>query len=118
MASVTALPFPTRATLPNTPPLTAHLLHLMTRKRSNLCLSADVSTTAELLDVAEQVGDFIVVLKTHADIVDDWSRESWEKLLEVAGRKEFVVFEDRKFGDIGSMFSFFLEDLLLLFLAL
>ena len=97
--------FTTRASASNTTPLAAYLLHLIDTKRTNLCVSADVSTTAELLQVAEEVGDSICVLKTHADIIDDFGDKTIRRLAEISARKKFLVFEDRKFGDIGSMFN-------------
>jgi uridine monophosphate synthetase len=96
--------FKDRASLPGTSPLAAYLLHLIAIKKSNLCLSADVSTTAELLAIAEEVGDSICLLKTHADIINDFSDRTVRGLREIAKRKRFLVFEDRKFGDIGSEF--------------
>lgn len=74
----------------------------MVAKRSNLCLSADVETTSELLRLAEECGDAICVLKTHADIVCDFSDRTISGLAEIAARKKFLIFEDRKLGDIGS----------------
>jgi uridine monophosphate synthetase len=97
--------FKDRASLPGTSPLAAYLLHLIAIKKSNLCLSADVSTTAELLAVAEEVGDSICLLKTHADIINDFSDRTVRDLREIAKRKRFLVFEDRKFGDIGSKYG-------------
>jgi uridine monophosphate synthetase len=85
--------------------LNAYLLHLMAIKRSNLCVSADVTTTSELLTIAEELGDSICLLKTHADIVSDWSDRTVRQLKEIAARKHFIIFEDRKFADIGSMSS-------------
>ena len=97
-----SLPFSIRAEIPNTPPLTSYLLHLISIKRSNLCVSADVHTTSALLRLAEEVGDYICVLKTHADIIDDFSERTIKGLKEISRRKAFLIFEDRKFGDIGS----------------
>lgn len=99
------LPFSTRADSPSTPDLTAYLLSLISIKRSNLCLSADVHTTYELLSVAEDIGDYICVLKTHADIIDDFSEKTTKGLQEISRRKHFLLFEDRKLGDIGSTFA-------------
>lgn len=91
-----------RAKMPATPQMTAYLLRLMAHKKSNLCVSADLSSTAQLLDLAEEIGDSIVMFKTHADIVSDWSDRSMRGLVEIARRKKFLLFEDRKFGDIGN----------------
>lgn len=92
-----------RASLPNTSPVAAYLLRLIEIKKTNLCVSADVNTTRELLQLAEEVGDSICMLKTHADIINDFGPRTIEGLKEVASRKNFLIFEDRKFGDIGSM---------------
>ena len=93
-----------RASLPSAGPLASYLLSLMAAKQTNLCLSADVETSAELLQLAEEVGDSICLLKTHCDIVTDWSDRTAQALREVAARKSFLIFEDRKFADIGGMF--------------
>jgi len=91
-----------RADLPNTSPLAAYLLRLMAVKRSNLCVSADVSTSSELIALADEVGDSICLLKTHADTVIDFNERTVRRLRDIARRRRFLVFEDRKFGDIGS----------------
>lgn len=91
-----------RADLPHTSLLSAYLFRLMAVKRSNLCISADVTTTQELLELAEELGDHICLLKTHADIISDFGDRTVRGLREVAGRKRFLIFEDRKFADIGS----------------
>ena len=56
------------------------------------------------MQLAEDVGDSICLLKTHADIISDFGPRTIEGLKDIAGRKRFLVFEDRKFGDIGSRF--------------
>lgn len=75
-------------------------------KSSNLCLSADVDTATELLSLADSVGPSIVVLKTHYDIVRGWNYNrrtgTGAQLAALARKHGFLVFEDRKFGDIGS----------------
>ena len=91
-----------RVQLPETHPLAAYLLQLMSIKRSNLCVSADVHSTTALLRLAEEVGDSICILKTHADIIDDFGEDTIQGLQEISQRKKFLLFEDRKFGDIGS----------------
>ncbi|KAL9011464.1 MAG: hypothetical protein Q9180_009190, partial [Flavoplaca navasiana] len=62
----------------------------------------DVHSTSILLKLAEEIGDSICVLKTHADIIDDFSDRTIKGLQEIAKRKNFLIFEDRKLGDIGN----------------
>ncbi|KAF2194875.1 orotidine-5'-phosphate decarboxylase [Zopfia rhizophila CBS 207.26] len=90
-----------RASHTSTGPLASYLLRLISIKKTNLCLSADVETTAELLQLAEEVGDSICILKTHCDVITDWSERTVKGLRDLARKKFFLVFEDRKFADIG-----------------
>lgn len=41
----------------------------MQEKQSNLCVSADVTSSEELLQLAERLGPSICLLKTHIDIL-------------------------------------------------
>lgn len=99
-----ALPFAERAKTA-THPLTRYLFRLMDLKASNLCLSADVTTARELLTLADKVGPSIVVLKTHYDLISGWDYNpqtgTGAKLAVLARKHGFLIFEDRKFVDIG-----------------
>lgn len=82
-------------------PTANRLLKLMTEKESNLAVSLDVIDSASLLAMADQLGPQICILKTHIDIVEDVSQEVIQTLAEMAHKHNFIIFEDRKFADIG-----------------
>ncbi|KAJ8956697.1 hypothetical protein NQ318_014052 [Aromia moschata] len=56
-------------------PVAAELFQIMATKQTNLCVAADVTNSVDLLNLAE--------------------------LVEIAERHNFILFEDRKFADIG-----------------
>lgn len=79
------------------------LLEIAIEKKSNLIVSADVTTTQELLELAEKVGPQIVALKTHIDIISDFDFDATIlPLKEIANKYNFLLMEDRKFADIGN----------------
>ena len=52
-------------------PLARHLFLLMEKKKTNLGLAADVTRQDQLLQMAQDLGPYICVFKTHIDIVED-----------------------------------------------
>lgn len=102
------LSFEERAKLAKTNAFSKQLFELMAEKKTNLCLSADVSDPVQLINIIEQVGDEICLLKTHMDIVQLTGSPftSYEQLIqrivELSEKHRFLIFEDRKFADIGN----------------
>lgn len=82
------------------------LMTIMISKRTNLCVAADLTNSTALLNLAEQVGPHICALKTHIDIIDDFHPNLIVPLKEIAKRHNFLLFEDRKFSDIGNTVEF------------
>lgn len=83
-------------------PLGRYLFQCLDEKQTNLAVSADVTTSEELLNLAEKLGPYICVLKTHIDIITDFSPKLIKSLRQLAEEHHFLLFEDRKFADIGN----------------
>ncbi|KAF5306915.1 hypothetical protein FQA39_LY00145 [Lamprigera yunnana] len=77
------------------------LFQLISEKKSNLCVAADVTKASDLLKLADQVGPHICLLKMHIDILQDFTMDVIKSLTEIAHNHKFFLLEDRKFADIG-----------------
>lgn len=82
----------------------------MQEKETNLVVAADYTTSQEILDLVGQVGTHIAVLKLHVDIITDFSQNFTTKLREKADQYQFLLFEDRKFADIGKTVQYQFKD--------
>jgi uridine monophosphate synthetase len=105
--SVQKGPLPTLAPvspLDNTSiPLRQRLLNLAEAKRSRLCVAVDLASPEAVLKMANTIGPYVAVLKTHSDAVAGWDDRVAGAALQSLGRQHgFAIFEDRKFGDIGA----------------
>ena len=87
----------------STLPMAKTFMQVACRKQSLVCLAADRYTMAELFELLEAVGASISALKTHVDLIDDWNMEEWERFCERAQALDLLIFEDRKFADIGKI---------------
>ncbi|XP_062605461.1 uridine 5'-monophosphate synthase-like [Saccostrea cucullata] len=78
------------------------LYEIMDKKKSNLAISVDLTTSEEILKLLDAVGPYICIAKTHVDIVTDFSEKFIHSLTDLAVKHNFLLFEDRKFADIGN----------------
>lgn len=79
---------------------------IVQKKKSRICLAADVDTMNELVKLIHKVGNDICVLKLHSDIITDFFinfKANCKKLKTLKQIYDFKIWEDRKLADIGSV---------------
>ena len=83
--------------------LSKEYMKMASEKKSLLVLAADKKTISELLNLIEEVGDYVTVIKTHVDLIEDWTYNKWMEVVNLSKEKNVLLFEDRKFADIGKI---------------
>lgn len=80
------------------------LRDIIKNKGTRICLAADVDSVEELLEIADTLGPYICILKLHYDIIPQFhEKECGKMLLELREKHNFLIWEDRKYADIGSI---------------
>ena len=97
-----AIPASNEDTLQFSNTLTEKLSTLMGSKQTRLVLSLDVEDSNTFFDILEKTGNEIALLKTHIDILKDFEPSFITRLREMSQKHNFLIFEDRKFADIGN----------------
>ncbi len=83
-------------------PTLKKLFSIIDAKKTNLAIAADVYTQRALIELIDEVGPHICMLKLHIDCISDFDNTLPEKLKQKAQEYNFLICEDRKFADIGS----------------
>ncbi|XP_002735881.1 uridine 5'-monophosphate synthase-like [Saccoglossus kowalevskii] len=83
-------------------PLSKQLLKIMDSKQTNLAFSVDVTKCQQVLELVDKVGPHVCIVKTHVDIIEDFNDDFITALQKLADKHNFLIFEDRKFADIGN----------------
>ena len=100
------LSYAARAALTGVAPAAQALFETADRKRTNLCVALDVPSAADVVRLANLLGPKVCCIKTHCDIHADWDPNpetgTGARLAALAARHDFLLFEDRKFADIGN----------------
>ncbi|KAH0609644.1 uncharacterized protein H6S33_013130 [Morchella sextelata] len=82
------------------------LLTIMATKKTNLCISVDLTDPDQILALVDKLGPQICLVKTHIDIITFTTPSSitdfTTALTALSTKHNFLIFEDRKFADIGS----------------
>lgn len=84
-------------------PLAKRLFMLMEQKQTNLIHNPDVDNKKQFIALTDAIGPYICALKTHIDIINDFDWDLIEQLKTLAQKHNFLIIEDRKFCDIGSI---------------
>ena len=82
--------------------IATRLQEIIQTKQTRLCLAADLTNARDILDLIDATAEHICLLKTHIDIIEDFSWDFIDKLKARAKEHNFLIFEDRKFADIGN----------------
>ncbi|WP_185855610.1 orotate phosphoribosyltransferase [Blattabacterium cuenoti] len=82
-------------------PIGKRLIDITLKKKTNLIVSADLVNSKKILSLANLLGDIICGLKLHVDIINDFSHSFISSLKNISIKKNFLLFEDRKFCDVG-----------------
>ena len=74
----------------------------MDKKQTNLAVAADLTDWDKLVKLIASIGSEICVLKTHIDIITNLPDNFANILTDLKQKHNFLIFEDRKFADIGN----------------
>jgi orotidine 5'-phosphate decarboxylase subfamily 1 len=74
------------------------LKNIIQFKKTNICLSADLTDFNELVKLIDKIGKYICAIKLHSDITNMCPK----MCSELSKKYNFMIIDDRKFCDIGN----------------
>jgi orotidine 5'-phosphate decarboxylase subfamily 1 len=82
-------------------PVAKKLFKIMEEKQTNIAHNPDVTDKNQFLELIDAVGPHVCLIKTHIDIITNFDWDCIEQLQALSQKHNFLIFEDRKFADIG-----------------
>lgn len=79
------------------------LLDIIDKKKTRLIWSADLPSTEQILEGANKLGPYICAIKIHCDAIDNFNQDFTKALKLMSQEMDFMIIEDRKFADIGTI---------------
>ena len=79
-----------------------YMLQNISQKKSKLIFSADLSDYKQIINILNNIGEYIVACKIHYDIIKN-VEEFIPILIDLSIKYNFLIMEDRKFNDISSI---------------
>ena len=81
-------------------------LSIKDKLRKPIIFSADIRNPTEFFNKIEFIAPYISGIKTHVDIMFEWSDYHIEKLIEIKKKYNLIVIEDKKWCDIGHIVKY------------
>lgn len=80
-----------------------NLWNIVLAKKTNLAVSLDTCNILNVIILLKQIGEYICMAKIHFDIFLDVNRNSVIEIYRLAHDMNFMIMDDRKYADIGSI---------------
>lgn len=80
----------------------ARIRQIITEKKTNIIVSADLTKCADICELIAKIGHKILGVKLHSDVIEDYDDVFIAILKGMAKEMNFLIIEDRKFCDIGN----------------
>jgi len=72
-------------------------------KKSNLIVACDLIYKNDIINLIQQIGEYIIAIKLHINILHDFDFEFIQQLIQLKKEYNFYIIEDGKFADIDSI---------------